>query len=67
MYKKVFDLYSGTHTTLDIDVAEQLWFVYLPEKLAYFKEFLVYMDKLPEKETMKVHKDLWNMMIDFSY
>ena len=37
MYKRLFDLYNGTHTTLDMDVAEQLWVVYLPKKMTFFK------------------------------
>ena len=29
MYKKMFKIYSGDFTTLDLDTAEQLWLVYL--------------------------------------
>lgn len=66
MYRNVFSLYTGTHTTLDLDVAESLWEVYLPQKLKYYKQLQEYLQQLPDKETKKVHKDLWNMMMEFS-
>ena len=39
MYKKLFDLYIGNLKTLDLDVAEQLWAVYLKPKLSFYAEF----------------------------
>ena len=66
MYRGLFDLYIGTHTTLDMDTAEQLWMVYLKPKLQFYKEFIEYIGSLEDKETKKVHRDLWNMMLEFS-
>lgn len=37
MYRKLFELYSGKFTTLDYDVAESLWGVYLKGKINYYK------------------------------
>lgn len=63
MYRKIFDLYIGAHTTLDMETAEQLWLVYLKPKLKFYKEFEEYLGTLQDKETVKVHRDLWNMML----
>lgn len=37
MYKNIFPLYIGNHTTLELDVAIQLWEVYLVNKFKYYK------------------------------
>ena len=63
MYKEIFNLYIGNHTTLDLDVAEQLWAVYLTNKFVYHKEWLAYLASLEDKDNKKVHKDLWNMVL----
>ena len=65
MYKKIFPLYTGKHTTLDLETAEQLWMVYLKDRMSFYKEFELYMSKLEDKDSVKVHKDLWNMMLEF--
>lgn len=67
MYKEIFNLYIGNHTTLDLDVAEQLWAVYMVNKFTYHKEWLAYLASLEDKENKKVHKDLWNMVLEFAY
>ena len=43
MYKDLFTLYIGNHTTLDLDTAEQLWGVYLSNKFVYYKEWMAYL------------------------
>lgn len=67
MYKKLFDLYTGQHTTLDLDTAEALWGVYLKEKFKFYDKWMAYLNSLEEKQTKKVHKDLWFMVWDFCY
>jgi hypothetical protein len=67
MYKKLFDLYTGQHTTLDLDTAEALWGVYLKEKFKFYDQWMAYLNSLEEKQTKKVHKDLWFMVWDFCY
>lgn len=67
VYKKIFDLYSGSKTTLDMEVAELLWGVYLKGTLIWYKEFMDYVGNQEDKENTKVHRDLWEMIIQFSY
>lgn len=67
MYKNIFNLYIGNHTTLEMDVAEQLWAVYLVNKFQYYKQWVGYIGSLEDKENKKVHKDLWNMVLEFIY
>lgn len=57
-------MYSGKYTTLDFEVAQAIWQVYLKGKLKFYKEFFLYLESLTEKP--KIHKDSWNMMLDFS-
>lgn len=45
MYKKLFDLYSGKFITLDFEIAQQLWEVYLKNKLTFYKEFVEFLHK----------------------
>ena len=35
MYEKLFELYVGDHTTLDLETATQIWIVYLKGKLVW--------------------------------
>lgn len=63
MYKKLFDVYSGKYTTLDFEVAELLWDVYLKGKFNYFNEFKQF---LASHEKIKIYRDLWNMMYEFA-
>ena len=63
MYKKLFELYSGNFTTLQFEVAVQLWDVYLKVKCTFHKVLMDYLNKLIEaNEKNRVHKDLWDMM-----
>lgn len=64
MYKKLFDLYTGKYTTLDLSVAQQLWTIYLKDKMTLYKQLIEYVANLQQKS--KVHKDLWNMMLEFA-
>lgn len=64
MYLAMFDLYSGSYITLDLEVAQSLWEVYLKNKLTYYKQFMDFISKNPE--TQKIHRDLWNMILQFS-
>ena len=50
---------------MDLETAEQLWIVYLKDRMNFFKEFQLYMEKVEDKDKVKVHKDLWNMMLEF--
>lgn len=63
MYRKLFDLYTGKYTTLDFKVAMDLWDVYLKNKMAFYQDFKAYLLNLEEGN--KVHRDLWNMMLEF--
>ena len=63
MYSKLFDIYIGDHTTLDLDTASQLWYVYLRGKLKWIKELEEFVDTHENKEGVKVHRDLWTMML----
>lgn len=63
MYRKLFELYSGKFTTLDYDVAESLWGVYLKGKINYYKQFIDFLSNNPDKS--KIYKDTWNMVFQF--
>lgn len=36
VYSQLFNLYSGDKTTIEMEVAEQLWIVYLKGKLKWY-------------------------------
>ncbi len=64
MYKKMFDLYTGKYQTLSFEIARSLWDVYLKGKMNYYGAFGAYLDSLEQQNA--VHRDLWNMMLEFS-
>ena len=61
-YEKLFDFYSVTKiATLDFDIAEQLWDIYLKKVMVLHSEFMEYL-KVMENKPVKVHRDLWKMI-----
>lgn len=66
MYEKLFELYVGDHTTLDLETATQIWIVYLKGKLVWINRLQEYVEKRKDKQTFKVHRDLWMMMLSFA-
>ncbi len=67
MYQKLYEIYLiENFTTLDFEVAEQLWQFYLKKHLKFYNQFFKYLETLGGKKPPKVHRDLWRMVYEFS-
>lgn len=65
MYDQLFEFYSVTKiATLDFDVAEQLWTIYLKGVMHFHAEFVEYLAQMDAKPA-KVHRDQWKMVYEF--
>ncbi len=66
MYNKVFEAFLIKNLSMDFEYAEALWDVLLRQTFRYSKEFKLYLESLGSKKPTKCHKDLWQMMLEFS-
>lgn len=66
MYNKVFEAFLIKNLSMDFEYAEALWDVLLRQTFKYSNEFKLYLESLGSKKPAKCHKDLWQMMLEFS-
>jgi len=66
MYYNVFEAFLIKNLSMEFEFAEMLWSVLLAKTFNFHKEFAMYLDHLGPKKPLKCHKDLWQMMYDFS-
>lgn len=66
MYRQCYDAFLIKDATLDFEYAEMLWSVLLKSELKLYEPFFAFLDSLGPKKPGKCHRDLWNMMLEFS-
>jgi hypothetical protein len=71
LYKKTFSklykfyLVGKKEISLNYELAEELWRVYLKPVMPLYNLFMQYLGQLTKKPH-KVHVDLWNMIFEFA-
>lgn len=67
MYVKLYKFYlvGNKDVSLDYDLAEELWRVYLKPIMNLYPQFMRYLEQL-SKRPHKVHIDLWKMVYEFA-
>lgn len=66
MYNSIFEAFLIKNLSMDFEYAEALWTVLLAKTFKFQKEFNLYLESLGNKKPTKCHKDLWQMMYEFS-
>ncbi len=66
MYMTTYGFYlCGKDTTLEYDLAVQIWKLYLKQVMTCYQQFIEYCESC-SKKYKKVHKDLWRMVYEFA-
>jgi hypothetical protein len=67
MYLKLYKFYliGNKEMSLDYDIVEELWKVYLKPIMPLYQTFVSYLEQLG-KRPHKVHHDLWKMVYEFA-
>lgn len=50
--------------TIPLDVAEQVWGIYLKDRFQLYNKFIEYVGQIKDKKT--INKDTWKMVLEFN-